>query len=126
MKKTILKISSVLFILLLVSTVFTSCTKEKDTIGIIKVVNSNGQAMSGAKVVLDQQNTEPGTDPIANLRQVVEKTDASGRAEFRYTYEAILDVSVSKTSGNDTYEGSGVIRLLRGKTEQITVEAVKQ
>ena len=41
-------------------------------------------------------------------------------------YEAILDVSVSKTSGNDTYQGSGVIRLLRGKTEQITVEAVKQ
>ena len=125
MKKTILKISSVLFILLLVSTVFTSCTKEKDTIGIIKVVSSSGQAMSGVTVVLDQQNTEPGTDPIANLKQT-KTTDASGRAEFIYTYEAILDVSVSKTSGNDTYQGSGVIRLLRGKTEQITIEAVKQ
>jgi len=125
MKKTILKISSVLFVFLLVSTVFTSCTKEKDTIGIIKVVSSSGQAMSGVTVVLDQQNTEPGTDPIANLKQT-KTTDASGRAEFIYTYEAILDVSVSKTSGNDTYEGSGVIRLLRGKTEQITIEAVKQ
>jgi len=125
MKKTILKISSVLFVFLLVSTVFTSCTKEKDTIGIIKVVSSSGQAMSGVTVVLDQQNTEPGTDPIDNLQQE-KTTDASGRAEFKYTYEAILDVSVSKTSGNDTYEGSGVIRLLRGKTEQITIEAVKQ
>ena len=125
MKKTILKISSVLFVFLLVSTVFTSCTKEKDTIGIIKVVSSSGQAMSGVTVVLDQQNTEPGTDPIDNLQQD-HITDASGRAEFKYTYEAILDVSVSKTSGNDTYEGSGVIRLLRGKTEQITIEAVKQ
>ncbi|MGY8989101.1 MAG: hypothetical protein ACKVJA_02460 [Flavobacteriales bacterium] len=125
MKKTILKISSVLFVFLLVSTVFTSCTKEKDTIGIIKVVSSSGQAMSGVTVVLDQQNTEPGTDPIANLKQT-KTTDASGRAEFIYTYESILDVSVSKTSGNDTYEGSGVIRLLRGKTEQITIEAVKQ
>jgi hypothetical protein len=125
MKKTILKISSVLFVFLLVSTVFTSCTKEKDTIGIIKVVSSSDQAMSGVTVVLDQQNTEPGTDPIANLKQT-KTTDASGRAEFIYTYEAILDVSVSKTSGNDTYEGSGVIRLLRGKTEQITIEAVKQ
>ena len=125
MKKTILKISSVLFVFLLVSTVFTSCTKEKDTIGIIKVVSSSGQAMSGVTVVLDQQNTEPGTDPIANLKQT-KTTDASGRAEFIYTYEAILDVSVSKTSGNDTYQGSGVIRLLRGKTEQITIEAVKQ
>ena len=125
MKKTILKISSVLFILLLVSTVFTSCTKEKDTIGIIKVVYSNGNPVIGATVILDQQNTEPGTDPIDNLARKKE-TDASGRAEFKYTYEAILDVSVSKTSGNDTYEGSGVIRLLRGKTEQITIEAVKQ
>jgi len=125
MKKTTLKISSILFAFLLVSTVFTSCTKEKDTIGIIKVVNSNGQPMSGVTVVLDQQNTEPGTDPILNLRQTKE-TDASGRAEFIYRYEAILDVSVNKTDGNDTYQGSGVIRLLRGKTEQITVEAVIQ
>ena len=125
MKKTILKISSVLFVFLLVSTVFTSCTKEKDTIGIIKVVSSNGNPVIGATVILDQQNTEPGTDPIENLMKS-EETDASGLAEFVYKYEAILDVTVSKTSGNDTYEGSGVIRLLRGKTEQITIEAVKQ
>ena len=125
MKKTILKISSVLFVFLLVSTVFISCTKEKDTIGIIKVVYSNGNPVIGATVILDQQNTEPGTNPIENLQQE-NTTDASGRSEFRYTYEAILDVTVTKTSGNDTYEGSGVIRLLRGKTEQITVEAVKQ
>ena len=103
MKKTILKISSVLFVFLLVSTVFTSCTKEKDTIGIIKVVNSSGQAMNGVTVVLDQQNTEPGTDPIINLKQT-KTTDASGKAEFIYKYEAILDVNVNKTSGNDTYE----------------------
>ena len=125
MKKTILKISSILLAFLLVSTVFTSCAKEKDTIGIIKVVYSNGNPMIGATVVLDQQNTEPGTDPIINLKQT-KTTDASGRAEFIYKYEAILDVNVNKTSGNDTYEGSGVIRLLRGKTEQITIEAVKQ
>ena len=126
MKKTILKISSVLFVFLLVSTVFTSCTKEKDTIGIIKVVYSNGNPVIGATVILDQQNTEPGTDPIDDLRQEVEKTDANGEARFVYRYEAILDVSVSKVDGNDTYQGSGVIRLLRGKTEQITVEAVIQ
>ena len=125
MKKTALKISSILFAFLLVSIVFTSCTKEKDTIGIIKVVYSNGNPMIGVTVVLDQQNTVPGTSPIINLKQT-KTTDASGKAEFIYKYEAILDVSVSKTSGNDTYQGSGVIRLLRGKTEQITVEAVKQ
>jgi len=125
MKKTGLKISSAVLVFLFVSTVFTYCTKEKDTIGIIKVVYSNGNPMIGATVVLDQQNTDPGTDPIINLKQT-KTTDASGRAEFIYKYEAILDVNVNKTSGNDTYEGSGVIRLLRGKTEQITIEAVKQ
>ena len=123
MKKTILKISSVLLSFLLVSTVFTSCAKEKDTIGIIKVVNLNGDPMSGVTVVLDQQNTEPGTDPIENLTQT-KTTDASGRAEFVYKYEAILDVTVSKTLGNDTYQGSGIIRLLIGKIEQVTIEAV--
>ena len=123
MKNTTLKISSILLLFIIAFTVFISCTKEKDTIGIIKVVNSNGQIMSGATVVLDQQNTDPGTDPISNLKQT-KKTDATGKAEFIYRYEAILDVNVNKTSGNNTYEGSGVIRLLRGKTEQITIEAV--
>lgn len=125
MKKTLLKISSTLLILLFVSTTFTSCEKANDTIGIIKVVNSSGQAMSGVTVILDQQNTIPGTDPIQDLRRSG-TTDATGKASFTYTYEAILDVNVNKNSGNHTYSGSGVIRLLRGKTEQITVEAVKQ
>ena len=123
MKKTILKISSILLAFLLVSTVFTSCAKEKDTIGIIKVVNSNGDPMSGVTVVLDQPNSSPGTDPIDDLWKD-EKTDENGEARFVYRYEAILNVTVSKTSGNDTYEGSGIIRLLTGKTEQVTIEAV--
>ncbi len=79
--------------------------------------------MSGVTVALDQPNSSPGTDPIENLTQT-KITDVSGRAEFIYKYEAILDVTVSKISGNDTYEGSGIIRLLKGKTEQVTIEAV--
>ena len=125
MKKTLLKILSGLLMFLFVSITFSSCEKENDTVGIIKVVNSSGQAMSGVTVILDQQNTIPGTDPIDNLRKT-KTTGATGKASFTYTYEAILDVNVNKISGNDTYSGSGVIRLLRGKTEQITIEAIKQ
>ena len=125
MKTTTLKITAFLFSLIIIATTFSSCTKDSDTIGIIKVVNSSGQAMSGVTVVLNQQNTIPGTDPIANLKQT-KTTDANGKASFTYRYESILDVNVSKISNNDTYSGSGVIRLLRGKTEQITVEAIKQ
>lgn len=124
MKTTTLKITAFLFSLI-IATTFSSCSKDSDTIGIIKVVNSNGQAMSGVTVVLNQQNTTPGTDPIENLKQT-KTTDANGKASFTYRYESILDVNVSKISNNDTYSGSGVIRLLRGKTEKITVEAIKQ
>lgn len=125
MKTTTLKITAFLFSLIIIATSFSSCTKDSDTIGIIKVVNSSGQAMSGVTVVLNQQNSIPGTDPIENLKQT-KTTDANGKASFTYRYESILDVNVSKISNNDTYSGSGVIRLLRGKTEQITVEAIKQ
>ena len=124
MKTTTLKITAFLFSLI-IATTFSSCSKDSDTIGIIKVVNSNGQAMSAVTVVLNQQNTTPGTDPIENLKQT-KTTDANGKASFTYRYESILDVNVSKISNNDTYSGSGVIRLLRGKTEKITVEAIKQ
>jgi len=126
MKTTTLKITAFLFSLIIIATTFSSCTKDSDTIGIIKVVNSSGQAMSGVTVVLNQQNTTPGTDPIENLKQT-KTTDANGKASFTYRYESILDVNVSYTNiSGDTYSGSGVIRLLRGKTEQITVEAIKQ
>ena len=100
-----------------------SCEVEHTYKAEITIVDASGDPMSGVTVVLDQPNASPGTDPIENLTQTKE-TDASGRAEFVYKYEAILDVNVSKTSGNDTYEGSGIIRLLIGKTEQVTVEAV--
>lgn len=125
MKNSPHKILSTILLLFFITLVFNSCEKEKNTIGIIKVVNSSGQSMGGVTVVLNQQNTIPGTDPIDNLRKTG-VTDATGKATFTYKHEAILDVSVNKNLGNDTYSGSGVIRLLRGKTEQITVEAVKQ
>ena len=125
MKNPSHKILSTILLLFFTTLVFNSCEKEKNTIGIIKVINSSGQSMGGVTVVLNQQNTIPGTDPIDNLRKTG-VTDATGKAYFTYKHEAILDVSVNKNLGNDTYSGSGVIRLLRGKTEQITVEAVKQ
>ena len=82
--------------------------------------------MSGVTVVLNQQNTIPGTDPIENLRKTGTTDGLQGKLLLHINMKAILDVNVNKTSGNDTYSGSGVIGLLRGKTEQITVEAIKQ
>ncbi|MBT3417470.1 MAG: hypothetical protein HN427_01720 [Flavobacteriales bacterium] len=121
MKTITHKIARILFVFLFISSIFTSCEKEKDTIGIVKVVNSNGNTVQGATVVLNQLNTIPGTDPIDKLRQTA-KTDANGKVEFEYTYEAILNIEVDYTNGNDSYTGSGVIRLLRGKIISETVE----
>ena len=121
MKTITHKIARILFVFLFISSIFTSCEKEKDTIGIVKVVNSNGNTVQGATVVLNQLNTIPGTDPIDKLRQTA-KTDANGKAEFEYTYEAILNIEVDYTNGNVSYTGSGVIRLLRGKIISETVE----
>ena len=121
MKTITHKIARILFVFLFISSIFTSCEKEKDTIGIVKVVNSNGNTVQGATVVLNQLNTIPGTDPIDKLRQTA-KTDANGKVEFEYTYESILNIEVDYTNGNDSYTGSGVIRLLRGKIISETVE----
>ena len=124
MKTTTQNIFTLFFFLAITSIIFTSCTKEEDTVGIIKVVYTNGNPVIGATVVLDQSNGQPGTVAIEDLEKT-KTTDANGRAEFVYEYEAILDISVTKTSGNDNYTGNSVIRLLRGKTTTITVEVSK-
>lgn len=125
MKKQGLKIINQLILFLFISLFLYSCEKQSDTIGVIKVVRSNGQSIQGATVKLNQTNTQPGTDPISNLSQSKE-TDINGKAQFYYQNEAILDVEVTKNIGNALYEGSGVIRLLRGKTEEVTIEVVQQ
>ena len=125
MKTTTHKIYGIALSLIFILSIITSCTKAKDTIGIIKVQYPNGSAMEEAIVILDQTNGAPGTDPIKDLRQE-KTTDASGRAEFIYTYEAILDVSVTKEEGNDIYIGSSVIKLIRGETTTEVVETVLQ
>tara|TARA_B100000902_G_scaffold12252_1_gene14878 strand:- start:11013 stop:11390 length:378 start_codon:yes stop_codon:yes gene_type:complete len=125
MKKKGLKIINQLIFFLFISLFLYSCEKQIDTIGIIKVVKSNGQSLQGATVKLNQTNTLPGTDPISGLSQT-KQTDINGKAQFYYQNEAILDVLVTTNIGNELYEGSGVIRLLRGKTEEVTIEVVKQ
>ena len=49
-------------------------------------------------------------------------TDANGRVQFTYELEAILNVDVVDTVGNDIYVGTDVIRLLKGKTVTKVVE----
>lgn len=110
----------VILITLILFTVFGigSCQKAKDTIGVVVVKDSNGNLISGATVVLHLDSlaeNQQGNFYNSNLRKT-DITDASGRAEFTYELEAIFQVSVQKTQGNNTLTGSSVIRLLKEKT----------
>ena len=110
----------VILITLILFTVFGigSCQKAKDTIGVVVVKDSNGNLISGATVVLHLDSlaeNQQGNFYNPNLRKT-DITDASGRAEFTYDLEAIFQISVQKTQGNNTLTGSNVIRLLKEKT----------
>ena len=102
---------------------FSSCEKNKQTIGIIIVKNSNGNTVSGATVTLhnDGMISSQGSPSDPGLRKT-SQTDANGRAEFIYELEAILHIDVEKISGNDVYTGSNVIRLLKDQTITKVVE----
>ena len=109
---------------LVITSTFTSCEKEKDTIAVIIVKDTNGNVVSGVKVeVYPNQTINPssGELPISDLRKV-NTTDANGKAQFTYELELILNVKSTKKIDNDDYEGVNIIRLLRGKTTTKVVE----
>ena len=108
---------------LVISTTFIACEKAKDTIGIIIVKDSNGNTVSGATVVLHQDGaiSPQGNNSNPELRKT-DVTDANGRAEFTYELEAIFQVDVKKIDGNNIYNGSNIIRLLKEKTVTQVVE----
>ena len=111
-----------LFVLVIVTSV-SSCKKAKDTIGVIIVKDSNGLTVPEAYVILHQDSliSPQGNYTNPELRKE-DYTDANGRAEFTYELEAILNVDVVKTEGNNVYTGSNIIRLLKEKTVTKVVE----
>ena len=109
---------------LVITSTFTSCEKEKDTIAVIIVKDTYGNVVSGATVeVYPNQTINPtsGELPISDLRKV-NTTDANGKAQFTYELELILNVKATIKIGNYDYEGNNIIRLLRGQTTTKVVE----
>ena len=109
------------FALVIVIT-FTSCQKEKETIGII-IVKRNGAVVPNASVTLfpKAEISPQGSLPDPSLTKN-NNTDANGQAEFTYDLEAILNIEVVKYEGNDTLKGSNIIRLLNEKIVTKEVE----
>ena len=110
------------FALVMIVTI-TSCQKEKETIGIIIVKDSNSAVVPNANVTLfpNQTISPSGLYPDPSLTKS-KWTDANGQAEFDYDLEAILNVEVIKYNNNDTLKGNNIIRLEQGKTITKVVE----
>jgi hypothetical protein len=109
---------------LVITTTFTSCKKEKDTIAVIIVKDTIGNVVSGAQVELyPNQSINPvsGELPNSDLNKI-NTTDANGRVQFNYDLESILNIKATIKIDNDDYEGNNIIRLLRGKTTTKVVE----
>tara|TARA_B100001250_G_C19752952_1_gene768682 strand:+ start:998 stop:1375 length:378 start_codon:yes stop_codon:yes gene_type:complete len=123
MLNRIFKILILGFFSVVIITSFSSCEKEKKTIGIIIVKDFNGNTVSGATVTLHQDGaiSPQGNSTEPSLKKT-DVTDANGRAEFTYELEAIFQVDAEKIDGNNIYSGSKIIRLLREKTVTEVVE----
>jgi len=118
---------SLLIIFLLTFSVaffLSSCGKEKETIAIIVVKYSNGDLVHKAQVRLHQdgQISAGGEDVDPDLATGWQETDVNGSVEFTFDLEAILNINVVDTVGNDIYAGNDIIRLLKGKSVTKIVE----
>tara|TARA_B100000787_G_scaffold64617_1_gene47450 strand:- start:3384 stop:3845 length:462 start_codon:yes stop_codon:yes gene_type:complete len=134
---------------LVITTTFTSCKKEKETIAVVIVQDGSGNVVPQARVILHANELKESlytydpddyanrsldllvkanldtnyssTGQYSNLFKA-ESTDNNGRVEFTLPLEMILNVSVLKVDGNDEYLGANIINIQKEKT---TTQVVK-
>ena len=86
--------------------------------------NINGApAYDGAnscKVILSQQGQINSAGNESNVYQM-DYTSSNGSVEFEFVNEAILNIDVEYTTGNDVYTAEGVIKLVREELVRKTV-----
>ena len=136
---------------LTISTIFTSCQKAKDTIGVIVVKDGSGNPVSQARVVLHsnplkqmlysynpdnytgssldilvKSNMETTYSNLGQHSDVFEAdwTDDNGRAEFTLPLAMTLNVSVLKIDGNDKYLGANIINIKKEETTTQTINLI--
>ena len=132
---------------LVITTTFTSCKKEKDTIAVVIVQDGSGNTVPNARVILHANQLKQSLhaydpDNYSSLDNLVkfnldtvysptgqnsdlfkaEWTDNNGRAEFTLPLEMILNISVLKIDGNNEYLGANIINIQKEKT---TTQVVK-
>lgn len=110
--------------LIIIAIGFSSCEKEEPATAIIIVKDVLGDPVKKALVEIYPDSSVTVDINRESLEEMTQsgETDANGRKEFQFEYEAILRVKVTKYSGNDTLRGNNVIRLRKEKTETKIIE----
>ena len=104
--------------------VFFSCQEENPTRAIITVTTPDGtpayDGSQSCKVILSQQGQ---INTAGNESNVYKKdyTSSNGSVEFEFVNEAILNIDVEYTTGNDVYTAESVIKLVREELVRKTV-----
>ncbi|MCC6599363.1 MAG: hypothetical protein IT223_01665 [Crocinitomicaceae bacterium] len=121
------KLRLVFGILLLVSFVgITACKKDKDTVAIVRVINSDGLPVPGATVRLFSSPSENPPPPNALRFDEKSVTNGSGQATFNFTefYKkgqsgfAVLDIEAYKGG----LYGTGIIKVEEEATSEESVK----
>jgi len=107
---------AVMIIALMVGLTFSSCKKEEETIALVRIVDIEGKAVSGAFVELFPEPTEiDGQQAGELIEKVTQLTDANGDAVFDFTEDyqrgqagfAVLSIDAYK----DSLAVQGIIRI---------------
>lgn len=108
-----MKARHILFPVLLLAILFTSCKKEEDTIAVVRVVDSQGVVVPGVAVRLFPEPSDVQSNEL--IEELERTTDAAGEAIFDFTeyYEqgqagfAVLNVEATK----DTNSVEGIFKI---------------
>ena len=99
---------------------FFSCKKDDPTKAVITVLDTNGIPVAGAIVSVFQDSVYNHITGVqANIRDT-KISDANGRTEHTFKWEAFLNVEAVRSDSSDT--ARGYIRLQYQKTEEATVQ----
>lgn len=115
--------------LVIASTTLLGCNKKKDTFAKIYVRDANSDLVSGVKVILYGESSEPGKQGKVNIGDTA-TTNSAGEAIFNlnYMYQAgqagvaVLNITASKPNpGSNALTGSGIIKIVEEETNEETV-----
>ena len=101
-----------------------SCQEESPTRAILTITEADGtpayDGSQSCKVILSQQGL---INSAGNESNVYKKdyTSSNGSVEFEFVNEAILNVDVEYTTGNDVYTAESVIKLVREELVRKTI-----